>query len=247
LIEDIKSSTNIVDVIGEVVSLNRAGRNYLGLCPFHKEKTPSFNVIEDRQFYHCFGCGKSGDVFKFLEEYRQISFQESVKVLADRLGIAVTIDAPRQGQQQNSPNQAFYDLHEDALKFYHAVLMTTKIGEAARAYLYKRGMTDDLLKTFQIGLAPDEPDYLYQSVSKKYDEEVLTESGLFNLSESNRLFDTIESCSRLKMSLGRPSVFQGVFGLRKILKKDKPSTKIQGLLVFSISPMNSTTSIRLSQ
>ena len=92
LIEDIKSSTNIVDVIGEVVSLNRAGRNYLGLCPFHKEKTPSFNVIEDRQFYHCFGCGKSGDVFKFLEEYRQISFQESVKVLADRLGIAVSID-----------------------------------------------------------------------------------------------------------------------------------------------------------
>ena len=101
LIEDIKSSTNIVDVIGEVVSLNRAGRNYLGLCTFHKEKTPSFNVIEDRQFYHCFGCGKSGDVFKFLEEYRQISFQESVKVLADRLGIAVTIDAPRQAQQQN--------------------------------------------------------------------------------------------------------------------------------------------------
>ena len=202
LIEDIKSSTNIVDVIGEVVSLNRAGRNYLGLCPFHKEKTPSFNVIEDRQFYHCFGCGKSGDVFKFLEEYRQISFQESVKVLADRLGIAVTIDAPRQAQQQNSPNQAFYDLHEDALKFYHAVLMTTKIGEAARAFLK--------VIVFSIPLK-------------------------------------IESCSRLKMSLGRPSVFQGVFGLRKILKKDKPSTKIQGLLVFSISPMNSTTWIRLNQ
>ena len=211
LIEDIKSSTNIVDVIGEVVSLNRAGRNYLGLCPFHKEKTPSFNVIEDRQFYHCFGCGKSGDVFKFLEEYRQISFQESVKVLADRLGIAVTIDAPRQAQQQNSPNQAFYDLHEDALKFYHAVLMTTKIGEAARAYLYERGMTDDLLKTFQIGLAPDEPDYLYQSVSKKYDEEVLTESGLFNLSESNRLFDTFKNriMFPLKNEFGKTIGFSG--------------------------------------
>lgn len=249
LIEDIKSSTNIVDVIGEVVSLNRAGRNYLGLCPFHKEKTPSFNVIEDRQFYHCFGCGKSGDVFKFLEEYRQISFQESVKVLADRLGIAVTIDAPRQAQQQNSPNQAFYDLHEDALKFYHAVLMTTKIGEAARAYLYERGMTDDLLKTFQIGLAPDEPDYLYQSVSKKYDEEVLTESGLFNLLKVIvfSILLKIESCFRLRMSLERLSVFQGVFGLRKILKKDKPSTKIQGLPAFSINLMNSTTSIRLSQ
>lgn len=211
LIEDIKSSTNIVDVIGEVVSLNRAGRNYLGLCPFHKEKTPSFNVIEDRQFYHCFGCGKSGDVFKFLEEYRQISFQESVKVLADRLGIAVTIDAPRQAQQQHSPNQAFYDLHEDALKFYHAVLMTTKIGEAARAYLYERGMTDDLLKTFQIGLSPDEPDYLYQSVSKKYDEEVLTESGLFNLSESNRLFDTFKNriMFPLKNEFGKTIGFSG--------------------------------------
>lgn len=211
LIEDIKSSTNIVDVIGEVVSLNRAGRNYLGLCPFHKEKTPSFNVIEDRQFYHCFGCGKSGDVFKFLEEYRQISFQESVKVLADRLGIAVTIDAPRQAQQHHSPNQAFYDLHEDALKFYHAVLMTTKIGEAARAYLYERGMTDDLLKTFQIGLSPDEPDYLYQSVSKKYDEEVLTESGLFNLSESNRLFDTFKNriMFPLKNEFGKTIGFSG--------------------------------------
>lgn len=227
LIEDIKSSTNIVDVIGEVVSLNRAGRNYLGLCPFHKEKTPSFNVIEDRQFYHCFGCGKSGDVFKFLEEYRQISFQESVKVLADRLGIAVTIDAPRQAQQQNSPNQAFYDLHEDALKFYHAVLMTTKIGEAARAYLYERGMTDDLLKTFQIGLAPDEPDYLYQSVSKKYDEEVLIESGLFNLSESNRLFDTFKNriMFPLKNEFGKTIGFSGRVWTKEDIEKGQAKYK----------------------
>ena len=227
LIEDIKSSTNIVDVIGEVVSLNRAGRNYLGLCPFHKEKTPSFNVIEDRQFYHCFGCGKSGDVFKFLEEYRQISFQESVKVLADRLGIAVTIDAPRQAQQQNSPNQAFYDLHEDALKFYHAVLMTTKIGEAARAYLYERGMTDDLLKAFQIGLSPDEPDYLYQSVSKKYDEEVLTESGLFNLSESNRLFDTFKNriMFPLKNEFGKTIGFSGRVWTKDDIEKGQAKYK----------------------
>ena len=227
LIEDIKSNTNIVDVIGEVVSLNRAGRNYLGLCPFHKEKTPSFNVIEDRQFYHCFGCGKSGDVFKFLEEYRQISFQESVKVLADRLGIAVSIDAPRQAQQQNSPNQAFYDLHEDALKFYHAVLMTTKIGEAARAYLYERGMTDELLKAFQIGLSPDEPDYLYQSVSKKYDEEVLTESGLFNLSENNRIFDTFKNriMFPLKNEFGKTIGFSGRVWTKEDIEKGQAKYK----------------------
>ena len=227
LIEDIKSSTNIVDVIGEVVSLNRAGRNYLGLCPFHKEKTPSFNVIEDRQFYHCFGCGKSGDVFKFLEEYRQISFQESVKVLADRLGIAVSIDVPRQAKQQNSPNQAFYDLHEDALKFYHAVLMTTKIGEAARAYLYERGMTDELLKAFQIGLSPDEPDYLYQSVSKKYDEEVLIESGLFNLSENNRVFDTFKNriMFPLKNEFGKTIGFSGRVWTKEDIEKGQAKYK----------------------
>ena len=203
LIEDIKSSTNIVDVIGEVVSLNRAGRNYLGLCPSIREN-PSFNVIEDRQFYHCFGCGKSGDVFKFLEEYRRFL---SKKV--------------------SSPNQAFYDLHEDALKFYHAVLMTTKIGEAARAYLYERGMTDDLLKTFQIGLAPDEPDYLYQSVSKKYDEEVLTESGLFNLSESNRLFDTFKNriMFPLKNEFGKTIGFSGRVWTKEDIEKGQAKYK----------------------
>lgn len=193
LIEDIKQSTNIVDVIGEVVSLSRSGRNYLGLCPFHKEKTPSFNVIEDRQFYHCFGCGKSGDVFKFLEEYRQISFQESVKILADRLGIAVSVTPERQRQEQNSPNQDLYAIHADAVKFYHAILMTTKMGEQARRYLYERGLTDDLLKAFQIGLSLDQADYLYQSVSKKYDENTILESGLFNLSDSNRIFDTFKN------------------------------------------------------
>ena len=211
LIDDIKQSTNIVDVIGEVVSLSRAGRNYLGLCPFHKEKTPSFNVIEDRQFYHCFGCGKSGDVFKFLEEYRNISFQESVKVLADRLGIAVSVDLPRQRQQADSPHQKLYAIHEDALKFYHAVLMTTKMGEAARSYLYERGMTDELLKTFQIGLSLDEADYLYQSVSKKYDEETILASGLFNLSDSNRIFDTFKNriMFPLKNEFGQTIGFSG--------------------------------------
>ena len=91
-IAEIKNSVNIVDVIGEVVSLSKAGRNYLGLCPFHKEKTPSFNVIEDRQFFHCFGCGKSGDVFKFIEEYRQVSFLESVRIVAERSGISVQVE-----------------------------------------------------------------------------------------------------------------------------------------------------------
>ena len=92
IISDIKNSVNIVEVIGEVVALTKAGRNFLGLCPFHGEKTPSFNVVEDKQFYHCFGCGKSGDVFKFIEEYRGVSFMEAVQIIAERSGIQLAVD-----------------------------------------------------------------------------------------------------------------------------------------------------------
>lgn len=192
-IADIKNAVNIVDVIGEVVTLTKAGRHFLGLCPFHKEKTPSFNVIEDRQFYHCFGCGKSGDVFKFLEEYRQITFMESVQILAERVGIRVTVNQPRIDQTQPHPHQQIFSLNQDASKFYHAVLMTTTQGQAAKDYLYSRGLTDELINYFNIGLAPAEPDYLYQAMSKKYDEDTLMQAGLFNLSEGNRVFDAFQN------------------------------------------------------
>lgn len=194
-ISQIKNSVNIVDVIGEVVALSRSGRHYLGLCPFHKEKTPSFNVIEDRQFFHCFGCGKSGDVFKFIEEYRQVPFLESVQILAERSGLAIEPLAPnQQSSSSKRPHQLLLDIHEDAQKFYHAVLMTTKIGQEARDYLYQRGLDDDLIAHFKIGLAPAEMDYLYRSLSQKYGEKELSASGLFNLSESsNTIYDAFRN------------------------------------------------------
>lgn len=194
-ISQIKNSVNIVDVIGEVVALSRSGRHYLGLCPFHKEKTPSFNVIEDRQFFHCFGCGKSGDVFKFIEEYRQVPFLESVQILAERSGLAIEPLAPnQQSSSSKRPQQLLLDIHEDAQKFYHAVLMTTKIGQEARDYLYQRGLDDDLIAHFKIGLAPAEMDYLYRSLSPKYGEKELSASGLFNLSESsNTIYDAFRN------------------------------------------------------
>ncbi|MGT2894880.1 DNA primase [Streptococcus entericus] len=187
-IADIKASVNIVDVINEVTPLVKQGRQFLGLCPFHKEKTPSFNVLEDKQFYHCFGCGKSGDVFKFLEEYRQISFTEAAHILAERAGIPLVRQQSLPQQQSQHPHQQLYDINRDAAKFYQAVLMTTTQGEAAKAYLAKRGLTDELLTYFGIGLAPDESDYLYQNLSKKHDEKTLSDSGLFNWSE-DRAFD----------------------------------------------------------
>ena len=189
VIEEIKNNANIVEVIGDVISLQKAGRNYLGLCPFHGEKTPSFNVVEDKQFYHCFGCGRSGDVFKFIEEYQGVSFMEAVQLLGERVGIQLSMPVQSRPQQA-SPHQALYDMHEEAARFYHAILMTTKMGEEARAYLYKRGLTDDVLKHFQIGLAPAERTYLYQRLADKFEEKDLLDSGLFYLSDGNQFYDT---------------------------------------------------------
>nr|WP_270336279.1 DNA primase [Streptococcus macedonicus] len=194
LISEIKNSVNIVDVIGEVVSLTRAGRNNIGLCPFHKEKTPSFNVIEDKQFFHCFGCGKSGDVYKFLEEYRQVSFLESVHLVAERAGIPLQDDVQQTQTKPQNPNQILIDIHKDAAKFYNAVLKTTKEGQEAKNYLAQRGLTDELIDYFNIGLSPNEPDFLYQSLAKRYDENALMASGLFNLSErTNRVYDAFQN------------------------------------------------------
>ena len=194
IISDIKNSVNIVEVIGEVVALTKAGRNFLGLCPFHGEKTPSFNVVEDKQFYHCFGCGKSGDVFKFIEEYRGVSFMEAVQIIAERSGIQLAVDKNDLSQPKiQHPHQALYDIHAEAAKFYHAVLMTTKMGEKARTYLYKRGLTDEIIKHFQIGLAPSEGNYLYQSMVGKFDEATIMNSGLFNLAESNLVYDAFQN------------------------------------------------------
>ena len=194
IISDIKNSVNIVEVIGEVVALTKAGRNFLGLCPFHGEKTPSFNVVEDKQFYHCFGCGKSGDVFKFIEEYRGVSFMEAVQIIAERSGIQLAVDKNDLSQpKRQHPHQAHYDIHTEAAKFYHAVLMTTKMGEKARSYLYKRGLTDEIIKHFQIGLAPSEGNYLYQSMVGKFDEATIMNSGLFNLAESNLVYDAFQN------------------------------------------------------
>ena len=212
LISEIKNSVNIVDVIGEVVQLTKAGRNFLGLCPFHGEKTPSFNVVEDKQFYHCFGCGRSGDVFKFIEDYRGVSFMEAVQIVGDQVGIRVQSLPPSQSRpQQADGKQPFYEIHQEAAKFYHAILMTTKMGEEARQYLYDRGLDDEVLRHFQIGLAPAEGNYLYQSVSGKFSENILADSGLFHISDMGTMYDAFQDRIMFPLSddTGRVIAFSG--------------------------------------
>lgn len=212
LISEIKNSVNIVDVIGEVVQLTKAGRNFLGLCPFHGEKTPSFNVVEDKQFYHCFGCGRSGDVFKFIEDYRGVSFMEAVQIVGDQVGIRVqTLPSSQSRPQQADGKQPFYEIHQEAAKFYHAILMTTKMGEEARQYLYDRGLDDEVLRHFQIGLAPAEGNYLLQSVSGKFSENILADSGLFHISDKGTMYDAFQDRIMFPLSddTGRVIAFSG--------------------------------------
>ena len=212
LISEIKNSVNIVDVIGEVIQLTKAGRNFLGLCPFHGEKTPSFNVVEDKQFYHCFGCGRSGDVFKFIEDYRGVSFMEAVQTVGDQVGIRVQTLPPSQSRpQQADGKQPFYEIHQEAAKFYHAILMTTKMGEEARQYLYDRGLDDEVLRHFQIGLAPAEGNYLLQSVSGKFSENILADSGLFHISDRGIMYDAFQDRIMFPLSddTGRVIAFSG--------------------------------------
>lgn len=211
-INEIKQSVNIVDIIGESVALTKAGRNYLGLCPFHGEKTPSFNVVEDKQFFHCFGCGKSGDVFKFIEDIRGVSFAESVQIVAEKAGFQLDLPASdRQREQTSHPHQVLYDIHTEANKFYHALLMTTKMGESARNYLYKRGLNDEIIKYFQIGLAPQEANYLYQHLSKSFSESDLLNSGLFNTGNANTIYDAFQGriIFPLTDEYGRVMAFSG--------------------------------------
>lgn len=219
-ITEIKQALNIVDVIGETVALTKAGRNFLGLCPFHGEKTPSFNVIEDKQFYHCFGCGKSGDVFKFIEETRGVSFTDAVAILAEKAGFQVEVSTNHFQPKKENPHQALYDIHQDATKFYHALLMTTKMGEEARQYLHQRGLTDEVIKNFQLGLAPDGQNILYQKLSQNYDEESLLHSGLFNPSEQNMIFDAFQGRIMFPLTdeYGRVIAFSGRIWTEKDLQ-----------------------------
>lgn len=240
LISEIKNSVNIVDVIGEVVQLTKAGRNFLGLCPFHGEKTPSFNVVEDKQFYHCFGCGRSGDVFKFIEDYRGVSFMEAVQIVGDQVGIRVQTLPPSQSRpQQADGKQPFYEIHQEAAKFYHAILMTTKMGEEARQYLYDRGLDDEVLRHFQIGLAPAEGNYLLQSVSGKFSENILADSGLFHISDRGTMYDAFQDRIMFPLSddTGRVIAFSGRLW-REPVEGAKPQGKYKnsrGTLLFNKS------------
>jgi DNA primase len=174
-IERIRNTADIYDVVAQYVDLKKRGRNFFGLCPFHSEKTPSFSVAPDKQIYHCFGCGAGGNVFSFIVEHEKISFIEAVKELGHKYGIQVDY-------QSGSSNKIFsslYELHDIAVKLYHNILFSEK-GKVALEYLHNRGLSDETIKTYHIGFAPDSWDTLSNTIkTSSFKDNVYEKTGLF--------------------------------------------------------------------
>ncbi|MBP2057059.1 DNA primase [Lactobacillus colini] len=185
-INEVRNSVNIVDVISQYVSLEKKGKDYIGLCPFHQEKTPSFTVSESKQFFKCFGCGKGGNVFKFMMYKENLNFPESVKAVAKFANVTMP-EGIGMGAAKLSPLKQMY---KEATEFYHHILMTTKIGQRARDYAAKRQLNEDLLQHFNIGYAPNNENILLTYLRQQgYENKLLEESGLFVKSQQGELFD----------------------------------------------------------
>ncbi|MFD0958651.1 DNA primase [Paenibacillus chungangensis] len=183
VIDAVRKQHDIAETVGKYVHLTKRGKYMVGLCPFHSEKTPSFTVTPEMQIYHCYGCGKSGNVIRFVQEMEGYSFPEAVRVLAESAGIPVTWASSSQGNSTGQdPNEwKVIEAHELAAKFYHYLLSNTKQGERAKHYLRERGMTDRLIDQFMIGYAPEEWDVLSRFLDGRgYPLELMASGGLLS-------------------------------------------------------------------
>ncbi|MBP7768667.1 DNA primase [Candidatus Woesebacteria bacterium] len=210
-INQVKEATNIIELIGSRVSLQRSGTNFRGLCPFHSEKGPSFFVSETMQRYKCFGCGKTGDVFTFLEEYEGMTFREALESLAQAAGITLTQSAPH--TQEDDDRTAILEINDLARAYYHFLLTDHPVGEKARAYLKGRGIQQDSIRQFQIGVALDAWDGLvtYLHDKKKYDLDLIVAAGLAIRGNGGRVYDRFRSriMFPLKNHRGQTTGFSG--------------------------------------
>src|SRR5258708_1795792 len=177
----VKQQADIVRIVGDYVKLKKAGaQNFSGLCPFHQEKTPSFSVHAARQFYHCFGCGVSGDVFSFVQKIENVSFPEAVRLVAQKLGIALPkteYSSPAEAQEARLRGQLI-DMHERACAFFEDQLRRPEAAHA-REYLAGRGVKEETIRAFRLGYAPDSGFLLKDRLKGEYSEELLRASGLF--------------------------------------------------------------------
>ena len=190
-LEQIRAASDIVEVIGSYLPLKRAGANFVTLCPFHKEKSPSFNVHPQRQIFHCFGCHKGGDVFTFVQEYDGVGFAEAIRRLAERARIPLEFEKDPAGQKNRFLKDALLQIHEQITQRWQAALANDAAGQIARDYLAKRGVSDEAVKLFRLGYAPEAwDDTVHWAKAKGHDLPVVEQAGLILRKEgSDRFYD----------------------------------------------------------
>jgi len=221
-IDEVRAAADIVAVVSDSVSLRKAGATYKGLCPFHGEKTPSFNVNRDRGFFHCFGCGVGGDVFKFIELQDKIGFQEAVRTLAQRFGIPIPeLEASGEQRETAAEREALVKIHEVAVAHFREQL-ASPAGARIREYLLKdRGLTQDTIDKLQIGFAPQGRDALRQRLLKQgFSPLQLVTSGLVSRRDDGSEVDRFRN--RLMIPIARDTGTVIAFGGRALEKDQQP-------------------------
>ena len=179
LIEDIKNSNDIVDIISQYVILKRSGRNFFGVCPFHKEKTPSFSVSPDKQIFHCFGCGAGGNVIHFISKIENVGFKESMQILAERANIKLPTTDGSEDSKKLELKEKVYEINKIAAEYYHEELYKSS-AKAAQEYVKKRKLDNNALKTYTIGYAPNNSNLYNLLKEKGFKEEEILASELVN-------------------------------------------------------------------
>lgn len=216
-IDEVRERCDIVEVVSKFVDLRRSGSNFKGLCPFHEEKTPSFMVHPEKQIFHCFGCGKGGDVFGFVMEMEGVSFPEAVKSLGKECGVEIAFkEVPKEVQTRN---EAYYRANEFAAAWYHKVLLETPAGKKVRSYLASRGITRESIETFEIGCTTGGWDDLFKAArAAKIPLDVLLELKLVLAREKRagyfdyfrkRLIFPIRSVSNRVLAFGARTLAKG--------------------------------------
>lgn len=189
LVEEVRQSSDIVDIISSYVKLKKKGSSYWGLCPFHNEKTESFSVTPGKQMYHCFGCGVGGNVITFVKEYENYTFPEAIQFLAKRAGIALPEVNEEAERAKDNKRQRLLDINREAGKYYYALLRNAA-GKRAYDYFAQRGLSDDTMKKFGLGFARPGKNETYRYLkSKGFSDADLRDSGLFNFNERSGMMD----------------------------------------------------------
>ncbi|UOR12285.1 DNA primase [Halobacillus amylolyticus] len=212
-VDEIRKSVDIVDVVGEYVQLKKQGRNFFGLCPFHGESTPSFSVSGDKQIFHCFGCGKGGNVYSFLMEIEGFGFLQAVKRVADQTGHSLPEQYNEEQKRERDPeSQSILDAHEWLSKLYHHLLRNSKEGQEAYQYLLERGFTEETIIRHRLGYSPSSNDFVVTFLEKKgFHPQTMVKAGLLNTNEQGEYFDRFRGriMFPLRNHLGKTVAFAG--------------------------------------